>query len=839
MLKNSLLESCLASLLAMCFGVVAAVFLTGLEKPGRKVLLVCAAAALALPPFLITNCWLHYLGSTGVWHRWLPLNILTIGGAAWILATMLWPLTMFATWSCWRRLEAAQLESDPAVSGWHLLRSILIPMAKPALATAGVATFVLALNNFSVPAILQVKVFPAEMWVRFNTTFDTTGALRMSWPLIAGPVLLLFFFMRQEISWPHLENSLNPGTFRRQLGRKLFFCVAACSVGLCFCSVLLPVWQLASAERTWTELFGAVAAGKPALWNSFGLAAISATIVTALGLFRSPGRRFPEVWKPLSLLFWFPFLVPGVLLGIALIQIFNRPWLSAVYHSSAILMLALVIRYLAVGLTTIVQAGKTVDRDLSDAARLEGATQWQMLRHVHWPQMRVRVMAAWYVVFLLCLWDVESTILIMPPGGETVALRVFNLLHYGHNAQVNALCLTLLAIATAPLVIWRLLTWLMHGNRLALPEPRAPITKLLLLNCFLVILSGCGEGSKQRETLLQSKLFRSVQIIGTRGTGVGELNKPRSVAVDAQDNLYVVDMTGRVQKFSGSGKFLLSWQMPQTDLGKPKGMCRDVDGNIVVVEPHYQRVNHFSPDGKLVTQWGQTGTNEGQFKLPRAVATSARGEIYVSEYGAAERVQRFQYSNAAQSAKESQTRPGPDKREIRFLNSFGKAGNGPGEFNRPEGISVDAQNRVFVADSCNHRIQVFSGEGKFLRDYGKPGTGKGELSYPYDICIDKAGRQYVCEFGNSRIQVFDANNQPLEIIGGPGAEPGRFSNPWGVALDSVGNLYVADSQNHRVQKLIREESPLAADNGRPLSAWILSVGAAILLFQISVWAKTE
>ena len=109
-----------------------------------------------------------------------------------------------------------------------------------------------------------------------------------------------------------------------------------------------------------------------------------------------------------------------------------------------------------------------------------------------------------------------------------------------------------------------------------------------------------------------------------------------------------------------------------------------------------------------------------------------------------------------------------------------------------------------MADSCNHRIQVFSSDGKFIRAYGKAGKGIGELSYPYDICVDAAGRQYVCEFGNSRIQVFDANDRPIEIIGGAGLAPGQFNNPWGVALDSAGNLYVADSQNHRVQKLIRK-----------------------------------
>ncbi|HSH15503.1 MAG TPA: hypothetical protein VLD18_05675, partial [Verrucomicrobiae bacterium] len=63
--------------------------------------------------------------------------------------------------------------------------------------------------------------------------------------------------------------------------------------------------------------------------------------------------------------------------------------------------------------------------------------------------------AVWYVIYLLCLWDVETLILIVPPGGETLALRVFNLLHYGHNSQVDAICLLLLLLAVWPLfILW-------------------------------------------------------------------------------------------------------------------------------------------------------------------------------------------------------------------------------------------------------------------------------------------------------------------------------------------------------------------------------------------------
>src|SRR6185436_19442604 len=95
---------------------------------------------------------------------------------------------------------------------------------------------------------------------------------------------------------------------------------------------------------------------------------------------------------------------------------------------------------------------------------------------------------------------------------------------------------------------------------------------------------------------------------------------------------------------------------------------------------------------------------------------------------------------------------------------FGQPGPGNGQFNRAEGLGFDAEDRLYVADSCNHRIQVFSSAGKWLTTFGSPGRGRGELSYPYDVRMDREGRQYVCEFGNSLIQIFDAQHQVLEIL---------------------------------------------------------------------------
>src|ERR1700757_2003786 len=133
LLLNSLLVSGLATLLSALFGLAAALWLAGVAPGWRARWLMVAVIALSLPPFLVTNCWLHYLGTSGAWHSWLPLNIYTLGGTVWILALILWPITTLAVLGAWQRLESAQLECDMAVTGGALVRGLLLPLARGAL----------------------------------------------------------------------------------------------------------------------------------------------------------------------------------------------------------------------------------------------------------------------------------------------------------------------------------------------------------------------------------------------------------------------------------------------------------------------------------------------------------------------------------------------------------------------------------------------------------------------------------------------------------------------------------------------------------------------------------
>lgn len=450
LLGNSIAVSALTTLLACTLGFAAALWLAGLRRTVRKAVLVASIAALMLPPFLATNCWIHLLGVTGAWRGWLPLNIYSLGGVVWILGLMYWPITLLLLLSAWEKLEPSYFEVDPALSGASLLRWLLWPAGRPALAQAALITFVLSLNHFAVPAILQVKVFPAEIWLKLSTELNYAAAWAMSAPLILASLTAVLLLRSRATAWPRRNHRTPADAVRRQAGPGLFRAAAAVTILAITAGVILPLAQILSDAKTWRELPKIFAATAPLAGNSFFLAAGAASVCILAGICF---WRFHVGWAA-----WILFLAPGVLIGTGMIYVFNRPALDVVYHSMAVVVIAFVCRFAALNWQGAREALGRVDRDLVEAARLDAASRWQVFWTAYWPQTSSTFAAVWYVTYLLCLWEVETLVMIYPPGGETLSLRIFNLLHYGHIPQVNALCLLLLALAVLPLVLWPLLT---------------------------------------------------------------------------------------------------------------------------------------------------------------------------------------------------------------------------------------------------------------------------------------------------------------------------------------------------------------------------------------------
>jgi DNA-binding beta-propeller fold protein YncE len=271
---------------------------------------------------------------------------------------------------------------------------------------------------------------------------------------------------------------------------------------------------------------------------------------------------------------------------------------------------------------------------------------------------------------------------------------------------------------------------------------------------------------------------------GRRGYQPGDIVRPRAIAIDAHDRLYLVDFTARVQVYDTDGKYVgPTWTTPDFRNGRPSGLSIDRDGHLIVSDSHYHCFRIYDTDGNELRRFGgEDGSQPGQFGYVSDVVQDADGNYYVSEYKSNERITKLDADG-------------------KVLACWGEPGTEPGQFSHIRALALGPDGRLYVADACNHRIQVFERDGKLVRAWGGPGDEPGQLGYPYDLAFGPKGELYVVEFGNNRVQKFDADGHSLGCWGGPGREPGKLHSPWALAVDSKGRVHVVDTENHRVQRI--------------------------------------
>jgi len=188
---------------------------------------------------------------------------------------------------------------------------------------------------------------------------------------------------------------------------------------------------------------------------------------------------------------------------------------------------------------------------------------------------------------------------------------------------------------------------------------------------------------------------------------------------------------------------------------------------------------------------GIGGNAPGQFQHPRGLAIAPPGSPFAGRiYVADTGNHRVQVFE-------------PDGT---FAFGWGSFGEAEGQFNEPWGIGVAADGRVYVVDTWNHRIQIFTPDGRFLKQWGAFVSTDGQLGQmgvfwgPRAIAFTAEGNLLITDTGNKRVQVFDPEGNPLTQFGGGGIAPGYFDEPVGIAVGPDGSIYVADTWNRRVQK---------------------------------------
>ncbi|XP_055619391.1 RING finger protein nhl-1 isoform X2 [Toxorhynchites rutilus septentrionalis] len=135
----------------------------------------------------------------------------------------------------------------------------------------------------------------------------------------------------------------------------------------------------------------------------------------------------------------------------------------------------------------------------------------------------------------------------------------------------------------------------------------------------------------------------------------------------------------------------------------------------------------------------------------------------------------------------------------RQLFQIGGRGSEPGSFTWPRGIAVGPDNSIVVADSSNHRVQVFDSNGIFVKEFGQYGNGDGEFDCLAGVAVNRIGQFIIADRYNHRIQVLDPSGRFLRSFGSQGTADGKFNYPWGITTDALGFIYVCDKENHRIQ----------------------------------------
>ena len=140
--------------------------------------------------------------------------------------------------------------------------------------------------------------------------------------------------------------------------------------------------------------------------------------------------------------------------------------------------------------------------------------------------------------------------------------------------------------------------------------------------------------------------------------------------------------------------------------------------------------------------------------------------------------------------------------EYELINEWGSEGDNDGQFVRPHDLDFSpTEDKLYIVDRDNNRIQVFDKNGTFLFKWGEEGEGDGEFTLPYGLDVDKEGNVWVADRGNNRIQKFDAEGNFLLAFGSEGEGESEFRQLRHVAVDDqLQYVYAVDSDNHRIQK---------------------------------------
>ncbi len=450
-------------LLCGLIGVGTAWLVTQFEFPGRRSLEWLLVLPLALPTYITAYVYVEVLGFQGPFQNalraltgwrslrdyWFP-DPRNLPGAICIMAIVLYPYVYLSVRALFGLQAAAIVESARTLGAapGRLFWRIGLPMARPALAAGLTLVLLETLNDIGASEYLGVRSLTLSIYTTWVNRNSLAGAAQIACVMLLLVVLLMGIEARlrgqRRFALP-VRQPRAVGRVPLQGGRAAA-ATLACALPVLF-GALLPIGFLATEvlrRGLWQQLDGAMLR---ALFNALAFSGLASGIVILLGVGIAAARRQGrEPWLPaLSRLASLGYAVPGTVLALGLLvplaALDNvvadalRRWFGLnsgllLIGSGAALVLAYVVRFLAIAVSGVESGLSRISPRIDDAARTLGASAPEVMRKMHWPLARPAVAAAALLVFVDCLKELPATLLLRPLNVETLATTV-----YGHASR--------------------------------------------------------------------------------------------------------------------------------------------------------------------------------------------------------------------------------------------------------------------------------------------------------------------------------------------------------------------------------------------------------------------
>jgi iron(III) transport system permease protein len=480
-LKHSLITAGFGTLVSLLIGSAFAFLVALTDLRAKTTLVFCLMIPMMIPPQITALSWTQIMGPSSVLLKTLglapamgtPQPLYSQGGIILLLGIQHTAIIFLTLRAGLRAIpqdvvEAARISG---ASGLRLWWHIILPLCLPSLAAGIAITFVTALGNFGIPAMLGIpagySTLPTLIYQRLSGLSSTVLAevavlaMVIGCVAICGILLQRFFQSRQKV---HLVGStarplaMPLGSARLPIEIGLWLVVCAILVlpmlGLIATS-LVPAYGVPLSFETvtlasWHEALFRQPATARAFMNSLGLAsgAAVALVLICLPLAWLMERNPSRLGRVFDALVDLPYALPGVVLAIAMILLLiNLPFTDAtLYGTIWIIFLAYLARFLVVMFRPIQASIRQLDPAMNEAAQSVGATLFQRLRLIILPLSAPAAAAGAILVFLTAFNELTVSALLWSSGTETLGVMIFNLDDSGETVMASALAMTIVLV---------------------------------------------------------------------------------------------------------------------------------------------------------------------------------------------------------------------------------------------------------------------------------------------------------------------------------------------------------------------------------------------------------